>query len=196
LRSDTSVQFVVDVRNTSEIPVFGFTTGLSLVFQTEKRWTFETGIQYSRKGMQSKKADLIWGQPDPSLPTKVSINYRFDYLDIPFKVGYSFAQIGNKLSFFASAGISANIFLKERSAITLEYSDGRTDTQKLTPQLGDPSRLNVAAMVGIGTSFSLGNRLHFRIEPVFRHTITPIADTPVKTYLYSAGVNAGVYFRL
>jgi hypothetical protein len=113
LRSDTSVQFVADVRNTSEIPVFGFTTGLSLVFQTEKRWTFETGIQYSRKGMQSKKADLIWGQPDPSLPTKVSINYRFDYLDIPFKVGYSFAQIGNKLSFFASAGISANIFSRK-----------------------------------------------------------------------------------
>jgi hypothetical protein len=210
LKADASVKFIADERNDYEIPEYGFTTGLSLLIHAGKRLTFETGIQYSDKGYQTKKFDMTWNQPAPSLPEKVSYHYHYNYFDIPFTVSYLFAgskgvplhfmkKIMRKgpvsdIGFFISGGASANVFLRQQATATFGYSDGHTSDTKLGGN--DFDRINPAFTGGIGMSYFITSRLHTRIEPVFRYSITPIKNLPIKEHLYSAGVNAGIYYTL
>lgn len=205
-------QTIANRRNADEKPVFGFTTGLSVLFPVSTRFIFETGVHYSSKGEQTKKFDLVWPQPDPSLPVKISSVHHYNYLDIPFKAQFLFARSrmvplkflkkvmrgkvsGSDIGFFVSGGFSANVFLNESNTSTSEYSDGHVDTQKSYLYDG-LSRVNIAAIAGIGMKYFIAQRISIRIEPVFRHSITPILDAPIKQYLWSAGVNAGLCFSL
>lgn len=77
---------------------------------------------------------------------------------------------------------------------TAEYSDGHTEINKSFYY--GLSRMNIAAVAGIGMYYFVSEKMHIRIEPVFRHAITPIVDAPIKQYSYSAGINAGIYFSL
>ena len=196
LSPDATSQWIADSRDNLEIPKFGFTTGLSLLFQLNKRLTFETGLQYSNKGEKTKSYSLTWntpsGQPDPALPTKNTFIYHYNYLDIPVKVNYNI--LTKRLKFFVSGGISTNVFLFQKTTSILEYSDGRTETNNSTGS--GLSRINFAVLAGLGINYDLTSRLTFRIEPTYRRSITSIINAPIKGYLYSAGINTGIYFKL
>lgn len=194
LKSDGSAngQYIKEMRYAEEITVYGYTTGLSLLLRADKKLVIETGIQYSRKGEQTEKIDLSWSSSNLESPTKRSYIYQYHYLDIPLKANYFFPT-RKKSNFFASGGLSANIFLRHKNIKIFEYSDGRKDPQESTYYEGF-SKVNIAAMISIGMNYSIAERISIRIEPIFRHSITPIADTPIKEYPWSAGVNTGVYF--
>jgi len=58
------------------------------------------------------------------------------------------------------------------------------------------SRINFAVVAGLGINYDLTSRLTFRVEPTYRRSITSIINAPIKGYLYSAGINTGIYFKL
>ncbi|CAN5124463.1 hypothetical protein BH09BAC5_BH09BAC5_18900 [soil metagenome] len=191
LKPNASSKWIADIRDTLEIPKFGFSTGLSLLFQLNKRVALETGLQFSDKGEKQKPVTLIWGQPDPGLPTKNTFIYHYNYLDIPIKVDYYI--LTTRLKFFVSGGLSTNIFLFQKTTSILEYSDGHTKTNNSTG--GGLSRINFAVVAGLGINYDLTSRLTFKIEPIYRRSITSIVNAPIKGYLYSAGINTGIYFK-
>src|SRR4051812_48865989 len=45
---------IVETRDNFEIPKFGFTTGLSFIYQLNKKLSLETGLQFSDKGEKTK----------------------------------------------------------------------------------------------------------------------------------------------
>src|SRR5674476_325987 len=90
---------VVSSRNNQEVAKFGYTVGLNIYFNITSRAAFETGIQYSNKGYKTELMDLVWLQPDPSLPTKGKFIYNISYLDIPAKINLTFGE--KKLRFCA-----------------------------------------------------------------------------------------------
>jgi len=196
LRPDATSKWRADRRDNLEIPKFGFTTGLSLLFQLNRNLTLETGLQYSNKGEKTKNYSLTWNtlseHEDLALPTKNTFIYHYNYLDIPIKVNYNI--LTNRLKFFISGGLSTNIFLFQKTTTILEYSDGHTKTNKSTGS--GLSRINFAAVAGLGINYELTNSLTFRIEPSYRRSITSIINAPIKGYLYSAGLNTGIYYKL
>jgi opacity protein-like surface antigen len=192
-------QYIAKNRDSTELPRIGFTTGLSFLYQLKKRFTLESGLLFSDNGEQTKNTALIFGtglngQPGVSDPVTNKFIYHYKYLDIPLKVNY--ALLTKRLSIFLSGGLSANFFITETNTSIQTYSDGHTTTSSSTSRSGSGlSALNLAFVAGAGVSYNLSGKLALRVEPVYRRSITSIIDAPVKGYLYSAGLNMGIYYR-
>ncbi len=197
-------QSIARQRDSTETGRTGFTTGLSFLFQMNKRFTLETGIQYSDKGEQTKDMVLNFGSniaprngfaysggSGASNPVSANFVYHYNYIDIPLKANYYL--LTRRFKLFASAGLSVNVFLNERNNLVEKYSDGSSSSSSSTSSNG-LSRINLAFVAGLGVSYSISNRLTIRMEPVYRRSITSIIDAPVKEYVYSIGLNTGLYY--
>ncbi len=187
-----SSDLVVDQRNKMETVKVGYTAGLNVCFNIKKFVGLETGIQYSNKGYQTKKQDLIFGQPDPSLPKQSKFVYDFHCIDIPVKANFTIGK--KKVRFFTSVGVTTNIFIKETQTSFLIYSD-RTD-KKTSPTNFDYNKVNISPTVSVGIDYKINGRMNLRVEPTFRYGVLKIIDTPVTGYLYSGGLNISYYFGL
>lgn len=198
LKSNSSSQSMADYRDGVEIPKFGFTTGVNLKLKITKRFSFETAILLSDKGEKTENTSANGfiaptNQVDPLLPLYVRYNYHYMYFDIPIKANYYF--LTKKTKIFLSAGVSSNVFLFQKAGTVLEYMDGHKERNS---SFGNPgfSRINLALLAGFGFEYAFSDKLHLKIEPIFRHSITSIIDAPIKGYLYSVGMNSGIYYSL
>ncbi|HSI90924.1 MAG TPA: outer membrane beta-barrel protein [Adhaeribacter sp.] len=191
LSSDADSKPIVDFRNQHEIPKFGFTTGASVIYGLNNRVLFESGLLFSDKGEIYKSSSKSF--QDPAAPVTISRNYHYYYLDVPAKVNYYVTT--RRVKLFVSAGTSTNLFLGEKLRSTYEYADGRIE-KKTAHNTAQFSRVNLAALAGFGVDFELADNLQARVEPIYRRSITSIINAPIKGYLYSAGVNFGVYYKL
>lgn len=191
LHSESSFQLGTEFRDTMEVAKLSYTTGLSLLFKPWDRVSFETGLYFSDKGYKTKVMDLYDINPLIHLAVnRVKTTYHYYYLDIPLKLNYYLLK--GKVDLFVSAGVSANIYLSQRATCKLEDPE---ETQTISSR-GDLSQLNMAVLISGGIDYEISNRLNLRIEPIFRHAITPIVEAPIKEYHYSIGANFGLYYTL
>lgn len=189
--SSTS-DIIIRVRDDNETFKLGYTAGLNVCYNINGHFGIETGIQYSNKGYRTKNKNLSWGSSSPDLPIKSKFIYDFHYIDVPLKLNYTIGK--RKVRFLASAGLAANIFLKETQRHVLEKADGKKDRSKTTPS-NDYQKLNISPIMGVGIDYRLNNRMNMRLEPMFRYGILKIInDKPITGYLYSGGLNIGLYF--
>ncbi len=189
--SSTS-EIIIRVRDDSETFKLGYTAGLNVCYNINRHFGIETGIQYSNKGYRTKNKNLSWGSSSPDLPIKSKFIYDYHYIDIPLKLNYTIGH--RKVRFIASAGLTANIFIKETQRHVLENEDGKKNRSKITNPY-DYEKLNVSPTIGIGIDYRLNNRLNLRLEPTFRYGILAlIKGNPITGYLYSGGLNIGLYF--
>jgi Outer membrane protein beta-barrel domain len=186
-----SSDIVIGVRNENETFKLGCTAGLNVCYYIKSNFGFETGIQYSNKGYRTKNKILTWGTPDQSLPIKSKFIYGYHYIDIPLRMNYIMGH--RKVRFIASAGLTANIFIKETQRHVLEYEDGKKERDKTTPPY-DYKKINISPTFSVGIDYRLNNRMNLRIEPTFRYGILKINDKPIVGYLYSGGLNVGLFF--
>ena len=129
--------------------------------------------------------------PDPALPTnQVRFSHHYCYLDIPIKANYLILK--GKINLIVTAGFSTNIYLYQRTKVSFVGSDETNSSSNSE----DLSRLNVAVLLGGGIDYNINQRLKLRVEPIFRYSIMPIVDAPIKQYQYSIGVNFGLYYQL
>lgn len=197
--ASTSSQVVVrEVWNEEEIPKFGFTSGINVAFRISKTIALETGVLYAGKGYKTKEIDLAslnvnWQTNGPNFATKIRFISHFHYIDIPIRINYYlFVQ---KLKFYITAGVSPNIFLGERGTSIITYRDGSVISSSGT-SLADYKRINLVAFAGFGFSWDLTSNFYLKTEPLFRRSVTSINDAPSNNYLYSPGLNTGIYYKL
>jgi hypothetical protein len=188
----SSSEIIISQRNDRETIKVGYTAGLNVCFNIKNYFGLETGIQYSNKGYQTKKQDMVSEQPDPGLPKQTKFIYDFHFIDIPVKVNFTIGK--KKVRFFTSVGVTTNIFIKETQTSFLYYSD-RTDN-KTSPTNLDYNKVNISPTVSFGIDYKINNRMNLRVEPTFRYGVLKIIDTPVTGYLYSGGLNISYYFSL
>jgi hypothetical protein len=193
LKADGSSKWIADMRDEQEIVKLGFTTGASILYNFSNKISFESGLFFSDKGEKTKKREYRLMDPgDVNTPTYGVHNYHYLYLDVPVKVNYYLTT--GKIKAFVSAGTSANIFLKEKRSSTYTYADGRTEDRTVFSDSGF-SRVNLAAVAGFGLDYELTENLQIRVEPIYRRSVTSIINAPIKGYLYSAGINFGVFIK-
>lgn len=188
LKPDDTSKWITDSRDSIEIPKFGYTVGAFLNYKLNKKIKIETGILFSDKGEQTKKYSLentVSGQQ----PIKYSFNDHYYYIGVPVKADYYFL-IG-KLKFYITAGVSADIFLFQKITSIVSYANNDQKTNS-TSNPGF-TRLNLAVVAGCGINYPISKKINFKMEPIYRRSVTSIINAPVKSYLYSAGINIGVY---
>ena len=176
---------IVNEYNKIETIKISYSAGLNVCFNIKKFVSLEAGIQYSNKGYRTKFLDLVFEQPDPSLPEKVKMIYSYHYIDIPVKVNFTIGK--KKVRFFTSVGVTTNIFIEETQIGVLVYSD-RTE-RKTSSTNTDYNNVNISPTISVGIDYKINNRMNLRVEPTFRYGVLKITDTPVRDYLYSGGLN-------
>jgi hypothetical protein len=189
----SSAKYIVNFRDSMEIPQFGYTAGVNFSLNIRSRMALETGLLFSKKGYQTETYTPIWTTPDPILPTNLQYIYDYFYLDVPVKLNYYL--LNNRVKFFVTAGLSTNIFLAQKTQFNYVYSDGQAVNNSSTV-FTNYTRINMAGLAGFGLEYDFTKRLNLRFEPTFRHSITSIVSSPVKGYLWSVGLNTGLFFRL
>ncbi len=175
----------------------GFTTGVNTIYQLNNRIALETGLQYSNKGFQTTLMDLFFAIPDPNAPVQAQYVYNMHYLDIPLKANLNFRNkkeaSDKKARFFASVGLTTNLFLKETQTNILIYSD-RAD-EETNDIINSPIRkVNFSPTLSFGYDFQTSQHSHLRIEPIIRYGLRGLTETIGSGNLYSAGLNVSFYW--
>ena len=189
----SSSDIIIKTRNDAEIGKFGYTTGFNICFSLAKMIRFETGIQYSNKGYQTKKQDLIYQQPNPGLPVRSKFIYNYGYIDIPFALNFTMGK--SKARFVSSAGFTTNFLIKETQTNILEYANGKSDKKK-QPATFDYKKVDISPLISIGIDYKINDKMVLRATPTFRYGVLKIIDTPVTEYLWNAGIDIGFYYGL
>lgn len=191
LKPDADSKWIADVRDTLEIPKFGYTVGFGFAYKINKKISVEAGVLFSDKGERTKKY-ILENVPSGQHATEYSFNFHNYYLDIPVKANY-FILTG-KLKLYVTAGVSVNVFLNQKitSITTFANSDKRT-TSKNDQGF---SRINLAYLGGVGIVYPINTKTTLNIEPIYSRSITSIINAPVKSYLYSMGINIRLCFNL
>ena len=186
----TSTDLAINSRNNIEIAKFGYTTGLNVLINFSQTVGFETGLQFSNKGYQTKNQDLVYFPASPGLPTKAQMMYAYQYIGIPLKARFSAGK--SKTRFVSSIGFITNFILTIKRTTKLEYSDGRTVRNSSSSAQGF-DRVDVSPVISFGIDHQLNNKIHLIAEPTFRYGILKTKDAPVAEHLWNAGLNIGLY---
>jgi len=184
----------------SELPIVGFTSGINLAYNVNKRITLESGILLTAKGKKTTYGLSVayWPEGVPHYTYLYQYyadryNYHHYYAEIPIKVNFNLVTKRAKL--FITAGVSPNIYIGSKSTRIREYySEDRIEKQA-TYYDAELIRVNLAVIAGLGFSYDLSEGLYLKIEPTYSQSVISI-DKPTKLYLHSAGLDAGLYYRL
>jgi hypothetical protein len=195
LSSTSQYQWLVNERNSLEIPKYSYTYGVSFQWQMAKRFAVELDAQVSDKGYKTKNYSLIWPSQGNStnLPTSISHNYHYKYTDGTLK-GNIFL-LTNAFKLYITIGGVINVLDPSTDKYTETYPDGHTETNSEPLDLTGVSKATITVISGLGASYDIGKHFIIKLEPVYRRALTSLSSGNVHEILYSYGINAGVYYK-
>jgi hypothetical protein len=178
-------------------PKFGFTTGIQIKYDILKRLNIESGIQFTDKGSRMTVSNFVATDTnDPVLQNLKSVTTiaKIYYIEVPLKLSYKIVSGTFSLSVFG--GLSANLFLDNKTKSILKYNDGSKDVQSSNRE-GSFNSITVSVLTGIGLNYEFNNKLSLIFEPIYKRDITGINTSIVAYYYcYSFGANVGLRMRI
>jgi hypothetical protein len=194
LKTNAENNWIKEAADDLEIPKFGCSAGVGFGCKLFNKLMFEAEVLYADKGSKSKKNTFennISIAASGKMPYKSNLVYHYQYIDVPLKLNYYL--VNKKINFFVSAGVSVNIFLNQQTETLIEFKDGSSKKFKSSSTAG-ADNISLTALAGLGINYDFSDRCILKLEPVFKHSITPLANTPLKNYLYSMGINIGIAY--
>lgn len=191
---------VIESREDTEEYKLGYTAGLTYGFTYNRKWGFETGIQYSNMGYRTAKDELVFGDlidprrgfvyssSGPNAPTHARFVDHFEYLGIP--IGLKYWSGTEKWRFSASIGATANYLVRASSTLVLYYDNDNPERSNQTSQT-DYDKFNVIPFVGAGVEYQLNVRMSLSAMPIVRYGTLNIIDAPITGKLYNGGIQFG-----
>jgi hypothetical protein len=203
-------KFLVDSRNESEKPRFGYSFGASSFLKISKYLEFGYGIQYSLDGYQTivDYSNLNFGDmvdprygfvytifPDGRIVNEIIIRSTYNYIEVPIKMGF---RLGKKrLKYYADAGISISYLFKNDNNYVRKYKDGDIERfEQKEVGFKEVNKLGVFGTASIGFSYDLSKRLFIQGTPTFRYGFIETHDSQIDEHLWSAGFNCSLYYNL
>jgi hypothetical protein len=181
------------LRETEEIPNYGFRTGLNFRYGLSSKFAIETGLLFAKSGFSTRKKDLIWDSPDATYPIKSKTEFAYYYFEIPLKVNYYF-KIG-RLNLYATTGLSANNFLNRETTLTTFAQNGEENKSSDQQYYGFKAD-TYSFLLGFGMRIPISKRSILYIEPMYRHNFTSVVvDKDAKEYLYTIGLNTKLFYN-
>lgn len=185
-----SLDYLIEMRNEAESPAYGFIGGLNIAYQLSKNWSLESGIAYATRGYNSKGQGI---DGEGNVLGSHTARHTYHYLDIPLKASYSLSSWHVKP--FISAGLVANVFLKEMHYADLINSSG--DHIIIDNRISSEKNvLGLEGMLAIGITFPFYERFYSKILTHYTHDLFKTTNTEVTEKLYQYGVQIGVFYQL
>ncbi|MBU1370965.1 MAG: PorT family protein [Bacteroidetes bacterium] len=184
-----SLDYIIEMRNEAESPAYGFTGGLNFGYHLTDNWLLESGIEYATRGYNST-AQGIDGEGNVLSSYKARNTYHF--IDVPILASFSLSSIYVKP--FISAGLAANIFVKEMHYLDLVNFSGKHDISNRRIS-SEKNALGLEGILAIGITFSVNEKLYSKFRMYYAHDLFKTTDTPITEKLYTIGVQAGLFYR-
>ncbi len=184
---------VKDIRNKTESPKFGYTTGLQITYILQPKWSLTTGLLYSNKGyiLIEKpfgvfESDLLNDKHNFATHFK----HTFHYIDLPICISF---RIGNnRMQLVASTGVINNIYIKEYVSIT-QINESSPDF-RIHPLLSNHNKFNLSANISCGINYHLHSKIDVRLEPSFRYQLLKVINSDLSAHLWNFGMNTAILY--
>lgn len=190
-KGDSITGKLINIRNEYEIPVFAFSAGINARAGLLPFLALETGIRYSQYGYKmtgitvtNQVGEVIPGADATSIT-------RFHYIAVPLSCVLSYGR--ERWRVLADAGLEFSYLLHENTLVSITYPDS-TDRINLSWEYPF-KRFNLFPFAGVACEYHF-NKWLLSAGPVFRFGVINLSDTPVRTFLWSAGFRFGVYYHL
>lgn len=171
----------------------GFSAGVLLAYQFNRKWAIEGGMFWNKKQYYSKGEYFDKSKTNiPSYVQIIDMDGNCNMFEIPVNVRYNFSYKKSGV-FFATAGLSSYLMKKENYAYSAEAYGNYYDGKKSYSNSGNNwlSILNVSA----GYEYKLGKIGSLRAEPYIKLPLkgVGIGNLPIS----SVGLNVGIthHFR-
>lgn len=187
---------IIDLLDSKEDPRLGYGAHIMLMRSTKSNWSFGVGLSYSRFGYQSdyEPFEAIALDPnDPAIPNSVRYIDVFEYIGLPLNIQRAWGK--RKVHPFVGISISPSYLLAAATIYRYEFADGRTTREK-RGNLGEFRTFNLFVGLEAGCAYDASERLQIRVTPYGSLGVLEIIDAPISARLWSAGVQAGVAWRL
>lgn len=166
-------------------PTMGFEIGLVCRYQFSKKFSFGSGIHYSRLGISQVAIGVIVGAEERTF----DFVHRFDFLSIPITAQYNVLE-EKWFTPIIRIGFNNFIFLQEYVR-TLE--DDWRENNAFNNRTYIP-----ALSIGIGIQSKIVEKISASITPNFTYHLMGVSNGNLRTrrHLYLAGVEFMVTYRL
>jgi opacity protein-like surface antigen len=194
LNYDRSPGWIIQNRNSNEVPTFGYKAGARYKHFIRKQFAYEIGLSFSQSGFQTNAENLVWVEDNPDYPAKVKTVFNYYHIEIPLKLNYFFHR--RRFDVFVSAGLATNFFAAKKSKVKLTFANGEHESNVSFDRVGY-SKVSVSAVAGFGIQYSLSSRISAVIEPTYSQFLTSvIIDGYAREYPYSIGITIGMNYSL
>lgn len=195
---DEMRQMIVDFRDDNEHIRSSWTGSFDVIRELGEHWRLASGLQLADKGflLSIETVFISTDGIDPEIGTSVGINerYHYRYLSVPLVARYAIGR--RKLRFEPGIGLSADYLLNQYQVQRMEFSDGTIRVKRIQDYSTDYRDLCASACLELTACVRIGESLDIRFGPRARYQMTPLADTPILSYLWEAGCLAGAIYRL
>ncbi|NEN25549.1 PorT family protein [Cryomorpha ignava] len=181
---------LVEAREKYEHPSLGFNTGIAARYLIIPNLEVELGLQFSSQTNMFKN-DPLSDPTGEGSPGVANYQLRFHYLEIPLRLNYR--VIDKKFFGYITAGATLNQFLYDKSITRITYSNG--DKVAIASGITDFNKKTIGLIGGVGVGYHINPRFNIRVEPLFRYSLTALAETPIDQNIYSIGCQMGLIMR-
>jgi len=187
LEYDNNMINIIEARELNEKPVFSFNAGLQIFFNVNTFLNIESGAEFyqQRNGFLNipitdlDDYDVVYGYVDSY--------YMHNYISLPVKFNF---KIFEKNKFFAgtSVGFSTNFFIYARIVNKTKYNDfPHPIIERNNVDAPNVYKTNFDFRTSIYMVYQLNDAWDLKFEPIFRYSLKPIVDAPIKQYNYTLG---------
>lgn len=183
-----------EVTNIDYNSLINFSSGISVHYNLNEKFTTKTGLLYSKKDFIANfNWQLYDDVPDPAFNKESEMILR--YLDIPLLITYKFVN-RNKISLFASTGLGTSFLINEKEiSIMQDGTEKETDFWKsLYRTEFNPILFNID--FGIGLNYNINEIVFLSIEPYYRYGLNKFSDEILKSNPMSYGLKLGVHLKM
>lgn len=191
--SNNATYKLANYKNSTEIPIYSYTGGLSAAYSLNNYFSIGLGAEYSQKGFQTKSMNVV----NPTLPDVVlgqgTFRYDFKYLQLPLKVNFVYGK--KKIRLLASAGLTSSFLLYEQTTTKIDYYNV-SGTRESARYDYETNPFNLFLTGGVGADIKLGKKMGFIFEPTYSYGLFRTMDGSIAEFLWSVGLNLGCYIKL
>jgi hypothetical protein len=185
------LDYVIRFRDSLETPRLGFNLGLTVLFNIDRPFTIETGMEYSNTRFMRIQTSTNPDLGDGKLFKQTSF-FNYHYVEFPLRARLNFGK--GKVRLTTAAGISANLFLKDTQCHEYEYQNAPPEEKKGISGF-EYRQFNAMPSVSLGILCQLSEHLLLGMEPTVRYGLSQTVKQPITNRLMNVGVRTMLMFQ-